>query len=213
MKSEEFATAPRHIVAGKHRDKRCNRSHWSLRAALVAWCLFGMVAADSSLFTFLSTLNPQHSTLNTQHSTILRAQNVQKGMASYYSRSWTGRRTSNGERLHHDSLTCAHRKYPFGTRLKVTNPANGREVVVRVNDRGPFAHKRIIDLSWGAAKALGIIQQGIAMVVVERLPDDIVIPFKPDPIPVEVPELELETHRINAVRPLWQDDADEDEDE
>jgi rare lipoprotein A len=69
---------------------------------------------------------------------------VQKGKATFYSRKATGARTANGERLHHDSLTCAHRTYPFGTMLRVKNPANGKEVVVRVTDRGPFIKGRII---------------------------------------------------------------------
>ena len=72
------------------------------------------------------------------------AQDVQEGKASFYSMKFTGRRTANGERLHHDSLTCAHRTYPFGTQLKVTNPANGKSVIVRVTDRGPYVKGRII---------------------------------------------------------------------
>lgn len=64
--------------------------------------------------------------------TLLYPQKIQKGKASYYSKRMTGARTSSGERLHHDSLTCAHRTYKFGTMLKVTNPENGKEVVVRV---------------------------------------------------------------------------------
>ena len=75
--------------------------------------------------------------------------------------------TSNGERLHHDSLTCAHRTHRFGTRLKVYNPANGLQTIVRVTDRGPFGRGRIIDLSWRAAKEIGILRQGIAPVIVE----------------------------------------------
>lgn len=62
---------------------------------------------------------------------------TQRGKASYYSKRATGARTSSGERLHHDSLTCAHRTYPFGTLLRVTNENNGKEVIVRVTDRGP----------------------------------------------------------------------------
>jgi len=129
---------------------------------------------------------------------------TQQGMASYYAKSWTGRRTANGDRLHHDSLTCAHLKYPFGTRLKVTNPANGKSVIVRVNDRGPYHKKRIIDLSWGAAKALGILSRGVAMVVVERVPDDIVIPLKPDDNDrIEIPSLELEEIDNDSITPVW----------
>ena len=107
-----------------------------------------------------------NSSLFTLYSSLLHAQGVQKGIASYYGRSATGRMTSSGERLHHDSMTCAHRTHPFGTLLQVHNPANDSTVVVKVNDRGPFGRGRIIDLSWGAARRLGILQQGIAPVTV-----------------------------------------------
>lgn len=100
--------------------------------------------------------------------TTLQSQ-TQSGKATFYAKGATGARTANGERLHHDSMTCAHRTYPFGTLLHVRNPRNGKEVIVRVNDRGPFIKGRIIDLSWGAAKALGIIAQGVAMVEVKKV--------------------------------------------
>lgn len=93
----------------------------------------------------------------------------QRGKATYYSRRATGARSASGERIHHDSLTCAHRKYPFGTRLRVTNLANGRQVEVRVTDRGPYGRGKIIDLSYAAARALGMIAQGIGMVEVEAI--------------------------------------------
>jgi rare lipoprotein A len=114
---------------------------------------------------------------------------TQSGKASYYARNFNGRRTASGERLHRDSLTCAHRSYPFGTRLLVTNVLNGQQVVVRVNDRGPFRKERIIDLSWAAAKAIGMIAQGIAPVTVERL-EDFDIPFRPEE--QTLPQLELD---------------------
>lgn len=111
--------------------------------------------------------------------TFLLAQK-QKGKATYYSKRATGARTANGERLHHDSMTCAHRTYPFGTLLKVTNPSNKQEVIVKVTDRGPFTRGRIIDLSWGAAKELGILADGVAMVTVERIDstDIIKVPYR-----------------------------------
>lgn len=90
----------------------------------------------------------------------------QRGKASFYSRQATGARTSSGERLHHNDFTCAHRTHPFGTKLRVKNLNNGKEVVVRVNDRGPFGRGRIVDLSWGAAKALGMLSQGVVAVEV-----------------------------------------------
>jgi rare lipoprotein A len=131
--------------------------------------------------------------------TSLEAQ-TQRGKASYYSKSWTGRKTANGERLHHDSLTCAHKTYPFGTLLKVTNPANGLSVIVKVTDRGPYGRGRIVDLSVRAAKELGILSQGIAPVVVERY-DNSIIPFKPAEI--ELPEFDLGTNEGSDSKPLW----------
>jgi len=126
---------------------------------------------------------------------------VQSGKASFYSKKSTGRMTASGERLHHDSLTCAHRTYPFGTMLKVTNPANGNIVLVKVTDRGPYVKGRIIDLSVRAAKELGIIAQGIAPVIVERI-GEFIVPFKPEDI--ELPELELGANDGPVERPIWQ---------
>ena len=140
----------------------------------------------------------------TSHLSPLYAQTSQKGKASYYNKSFNGRRTASGERLHPDSLTCAHRNYPFGTKLRVYNPANGRSVVVRVIDRGPFVRGRLIDLSWRAAKELGIIAQGVAMVVVTKA-NTIDVPYLPDD-EIEIPDLELEMNESgHALTPYWQD--------
>ena len=136
-----------------------------------------------------------------------RAQTL-SGKASYYAKSWTGRRTSNGERLHHDSMTCAHKTLPFGTMLKVTNLLNGKQVVVRVTDRGPYVRGRIVDLSWGAAKAIGMLAQGIAPVTVERIRTSS-IPFKPEEDDPDVPKFEFELADIAPVGiiPVWQREA------
>ena len=135
--------------------------------------------------------------------TLLQAQDLQQGKASFYARKFSGQKTASGERLHHDSLTCAHRTYPFGTLLKVYNPANGRSVIVRVTDRGPFVRGRIIDLSWRAAKELDIIAKGVAMVTVQKV-DNIIVPYLPSET-IELPELELETNSgDNDVIPVWQ---------
>lgn len=125
------------------------------------------------------------------HSSLLSAQTVQKGKATFYSKRATGTRTANGERLHHDSLTCAHRTYPFGTLLRVKNPANGKEVVVRVTDRGPFVRGRIIDLSWRAAKELGIIAAGVAMVEIEKVTTQNGIPFRQTDDDTQLPDFEI----------------------
>ncbi len=103
---------------------------------------------------------------------------TQHGKATYYSKRATGSRTASGERLHHDSMTCAHRYYPFGTVLKVTNLANRKAVIVRVTDRGPFRRGTIIDLSWGAAKEIGMLANGIQSVKVEII-SDTPVPFRP----------------------------------
>ena len=141
--------------------------------------------------------------------TPLHAQDVQQGKASFYAQKFHGRRTASGERLHKDSLTCAHRYYPFGTLLRVYNPANGKSVLVRVIDRGPFVRGRIIDLSWRAAKELGIISQGVAMVTVQKA-TDIIVPFMPPDDDIDVPELEMETNEGSTeMKPLWQLMAEE----
>lgn len=125
----------------------------------------------------------------------------QKGKASYYSRRANGARTSSGERLHNDSLVCAHRTYPFGTKLLVKNPANGKEVIVRVIDRGPFGRGRIIDLSYEAARRIGMLSAGVAMVEVSVY-DDTEVPYKPKEY--TVPELELEMNGGSGTTPEWQ---------
>lgn len=98
-----------------------------------------------------------------------------KGKASFYADKFQGRLTSNGEVFHQDSLTCAHRTLPFGTFLRVTNQSNGRSVIVRVNDRGPFVGGRVVDLSKAAATQLGMLKKGIVNVSVAEVmnPDDI----------------------------------------
>lgn len=92
---------------------------------------------------------------------------TQTGKASYYADSFDGKRTASGETFHQRSMTAAHRSLPFGTRVKVVNIANGRSVKVRINDRGPFAQGRVIDLSRKAASKLGMINTGVANVEIK----------------------------------------------
>lgn len=87
-----------------------------------------------------------------------------RGIASWYGPGFHGRRSASGERYNQNALTAAHRSLPFGTNVLVTNLNNGRSVVVRINDRGPFVRGRVIDLSAAAARALGVMQSGIAPV-------------------------------------------------
>jgi rare lipoprotein A len=92
------------------------------------------------------------------------------GMASYYARKFQGRRTASGERYDMHALTAAHPALAFGARVEVTNLANGRRVEVRINDRGPFKKGRIIDLSYAAARQIGMLRRGVAKVRVRALP-------------------------------------------
>ena len=94
------------------------------------------------------------------------------GMASYYGNELAGNRTASGERFDPGQLTAAHRSLPFGSMVRVTNTSNGDSVVVRINDRGPFAHGRVIDVSHAAAREIGMHRSGTARVKLALLSDD-----------------------------------------
>ncbi len=91
------------------------------------------------------------------------------GKASWYGERFHGRQTASGERYNMNAMTAAHRTLPFGTRVRVTNKSNGRSVVVRINDRGPFVGGRVIDLSYAAARRVGMVNSGTAPVRVDVL--------------------------------------------
>ena len=129
-------------------------------------------------------------------------------MASYYADRLHGRRMSDGTRYHRDSLTCAHKRYPLGTMLKVTNIKNGKSVVVKVTDR--CGTRRIIDLSYAAAKQLDMIRAGVAMVRVEKYPQPLGVPVKPSD-EIDIPELDVEiTRKPDFSTPIWKKTDDED---
>ncbi|MCF0236170.1 MAG: septal ring lytic transglycosylase RlpA family protein [Bacteroidaceae bacterium] len=91
------------------------------------------------------------------------------GYATFYGYKWHGRKTADGSILHNDSMTCAHKTLPFGTLLHVRNPKNGKEVVVRVNDRGPFRPNTEVDLSMAAAEELDMIRAGVVKVEITKV--------------------------------------------
>jgi rare lipoprotein A len=103
-----------------------------------------------------------------------------EGQASYYHHKFNFRRTSSGEMFHNDELTAAHRYLPFGTLVEVTNVENQFSVIVKINDRGPHARNRLIDLSQGAAQAINMLHLGTARVKVKIIalpnPDEILLP-------------------------------------
>jgi rare lipoprotein A len=92
---------------------------------------------------------------------------VESGKIAWYGRKFAGRRTASGEHFNPDALTMAHKTLPFGTLVKITNPANKKSVTVRVNDRGPTQADRIGDVSLAAARALGMVRSGVTNVELE----------------------------------------------
>jgi rare lipoprotein A len=94
---------------------------------------------------------------------------AQVGNASYYAKCFQGRRTASGEKCDLNGYTAAHRTFPFGTKVRVTMLQNGKSVIVRINDRGPFSKGRIIDLSFAAARQIGLVRAGVAKVKIEKL--------------------------------------------
>ena len=97
---------------------------------------------------------------------------IDGGVASYYGNELAGNRTASGERFDPGQLTAAHRTLPFGSMVRVTNMATGDSVVVRINDRGPFAHGRVIDVSHAAAREIGMHRSGTARVKLALLAND-----------------------------------------
>lgn len=93
----------------------------------------------------------------------------QTGLASWYGRQFHGRKTANGDQFDMYAMTAAHRSLPLNCYIRVTNQDNGKSVVVKVNDRGPFHGNRVLDLSYAAASQLGITQKGVGNVTIERI--------------------------------------------
>lgn len=129
-----------------------------------------MPFAKSAICAAILTLGVLPATISSlsARETVAVVQTV-NGTASWYGGKFHGRRTANGETYNMHALTAAHPSLPFGTQVVVTNQNNGRTVVVRINDRGPFIGGRIIDLSHKAASQIGMINSGTARVTLEVL--------------------------------------------
>lgn len=115
-----------------------------------------------------SVISTETELLSPQNSSHLIASSF-SGRASWYGPGFHGRLTANGERYNQNAMTAAHRSLRFGTKVRVTNLNNGRSVIVRINDRGPFIKGRVIDLSAAAAQSLNMIHSGVAPVQVTIL--------------------------------------------
>lgn len=142
----------------------------------MAYPKWTVVASAILISTALTACSSSRSSTIIQHGVdnraVSRSDNAgfhEVGIASWYGARYHGRRTANGERFDMNALTAAHRTLPFGTRVRVTNLGNGRSVVVRINDRGPFVRGRIIDLSRHAAERLGFTRQGVTRVEVRAI--------------------------------------------
>ncbi len=123
----------------------------------------------------------------------------QNGIASWYGKKFHGQATSSGEKYDMYAMTAAHPTLPIPSYARVTNPANQKSVIVRINDRGPFLHERVIDLSFTAAYKLGMISQGSAKVEVESLNPDVVITPIAVSAPVQSTPLESVTSPVTEV--------------
>lgn len=120
-----------------------------------------------TLFTLATLPSNAQSRFNKENRPVQISQPT--GKASYYGKKWNGRKTASGEVFNTDSLTCAHKTLPFGTMLKVTNQKNGKSVIVRVTDRGPYIEGRIIDLSLAAATKIDMVHSGVAPVEIAQV--------------------------------------------
>jgi len=145
------------------------------------------------MFLLVSTLG------NAQH----HSGKVMIGKASYYAKAFHGRKMSNGQIYRNEAMTCAHKYLPFGTHLKVRNPKNGKEVVVTVTDRGPFVSGRIIDLSYAAAKEIGMLHAGVLTVEVSILSEAKFREFEREKELEKEPEIKrIPLDTVPAVNPL-----------
>lgn len=136
-------------------------SRAQIKFLLASSCLAGAALTAAGCAT---APKPQASHVLYEHGEF-----IQEGLASWYGPGFHGRKTASGERYDQRDLTCAHRKLPFGTKLKVTNLRNGQELIVTVNDRGPYIRNRIVDVSHEAAKQLDFLHDGTAPVRLERM--------------------------------------------
>ena len=129
-----------------------------------------MRAADNEISLNVSKANDTASTtLTIKEEDLGKFAHYQNGVASYYGKGLNGSKTASGERHHMTEMVAAHKTLPFGTKVKVTNLSNGKEVIVKINDRGPFVKGRVIDLSYGAFSQIESPGKGVTQVKLEIL--------------------------------------------
>ncbi|MCC0176535.1 septal ring lytic transglycosylase RlpA family protein [Waterburya agarophytonicola K14] len=150
------------ISALKLRDRQSLDLHLTLSRSITP-------TTDSAIFEQQNVFKPSESdSIIPSADRPLIARNF-GGQASWYGPGFHGRRTASGATYNQNAMTAAHRKLRFGTKVRVTNLNNGRSVVVKINDRGPYAKDRVLDVSAAAARSLGMIESGVAPVQVTIL--------------------------------------------
>jgi len=163
----------KYSLTGEAVHLHCHCQRWILKVLTVCvLCLGGFLSAAANtqtIDTWSKTQEPYIIGNKTYYQIPSSEGFIQKGLASWYGSPFHGRRTSNGESYDMHSLTAAHKTLPMGTVLLVKNLENGKSTLVRVNDRGPFVGGRIIDLSYKAARSLGLINNGGAKVQIVAL--------------------------------------------
>lgn len=134
----------------------------SLMASMVKWKFLWVGRGVALMLLFVACAGPQSAprTVVQKHNTVFVGYE-ETGQASWYGHPYHGRRTASGEIFDMHQMTAAHRTLPFGTWIVVENQTNGRRVKVRINDRGPFRSRRILDVSYAAARTLGAIGPGV----------------------------------------------------
>lgn len=146
-----------------------------IKSVILAFALMTPLTVDATPHT-----NPHHNTkqdkkkkvkpksstviVNSSKSQYNKSLRIETGIASWYGNSFVGKKTASGERLTTTKMTAAHKKLPLGSVVKVVNTVTKKSVIVTINDRGPFIHRRIIDLSPAAAKKIGLMDTGLASV-------------------------------------------------
>lgn len=160
-------------------------SVWMRLASVFFWIAFSLLAACSHV------VSSSRDSGSAGPVKLGKPEQVLQGRASWYGHPFHGRKTANGETYDMYSMTAAHKSLPFGSLLKVTNLDNQRELIVRVNDRGPYIAGRIVDLSFAAAKELGMIHRGVSPVRVEV--------FSPKSLSINLVAVELSSSKSSRV--------------
>ena len=159
-----------------------------MRFVLVLTVLFVLSSCTPSPRYTIETLikkKPSEKVTTAEETSKSLKGKIFKGLASYYAKDFHGKRTANGEIFDMYGLTAAHKTLPFNTWLEVKNLSNGRTVIVRINDRGPFVKGRIIDLSYGAAREIHMVETGVQNVEHLRI---LRIGVDPGVVPGPLPE-------------------------